>query len=80
MMVKMKVLYSVNENVGTTADHLSPATFDLLGPSNPESNAGRLEHINICSSHTKFARMKEKEYPTLLRGKLSLNLPREGTM
>lgn len=48
MMVKMKVLYSVNENAGTAADHLSPATFDLLGPSNPESNAGRLEHVNIC--------------------------------
>lgn len=64
MMVKMKVLYSVNENAGTAADHLSPATFDHLGPSNPESNAGRLEHVNICSSCTKFARMKE-EYPAL---------------
>lgn len=45
MMVEMKVLYSFNENVGTTGDCLLPATFVLLDPSNPESNAGRLEHV-----------------------------------
>lgn len=33
MMVEMKMLYSFNENVDTTADCSSQAGFGLLGPS-----------------------------------------------
>lgn len=52
------MLYSLNENVGTTDGSL-PATFDLLDPSNPQSNAGRLEHVLKCLQLLhRFARMK----------------------
>lgn len=53
------MLYCFNENVGTTADGSSPTTFDLLGPSNPQLNAGRLEHVLKCLQLLhRFARMK----------------------